>query len=156
MAGLVALIRHADAGDRAAWVDDDSLRPLTRKGGRQAEALVQTLGMIPFARLLSSPHLRCLQTLEPLAAALALPIEHVDALVEGAPATATLALLDELGDAQAALCTHGDVIANVCDMLVARGLVAPEHVELRKASTWLLRTEEGSIVQARYVPRRSR
>jgi 8-oxo-dGTP diphosphatase len=152
MAGLVALVRHGDAGDRAEWDDIDILRPLTRKGVRQAEMLVRVLGGISFERLVSSPYLRCVQTLEPLARALTLPIEPNRALAEGAPVGATLELFRKLGDASCVLCSHGDVVGSVCEVMVASGVISEDQVKLRKASTWLLRTERGTIVQAGYIP----
>ena len=33
------LLRHAHAGDAFEWIGDDDLRPLTKKGRRQAERL---------------------------------------------------------------------------------------------------------------------
>ena len=65
---IVLLVRHARAGDREKWEGDDRLRPLDRKGRRQAEGLVELLAEYPIERLLSSQYLRCIQTFEPLAA----------------------------------------------------------------------------------------
>ena len=62
------LIRHASAGDRNDWVGDDLLRPLDGRGRSQASRLPELLGDYEIARVLSSPALRCVQTVEPLAA----------------------------------------------------------------------------------------
>src|SRR5206468_2146730 len=62
------LVRHGAAGDRHAWHEADELRPLDEEGRWQAEALVALLAEAVIERLLSSPYLRCVQTLEPLAA----------------------------------------------------------------------------------------
>ena len=35
---IVLLVRHARAGDRSEWEGDDRLRPLDKKGRRQAKA----------------------------------------------------------------------------------------------------------------------
>ena len=40
---VMVTIRHADAGRRERWQGDDRLRPLGKKGRRQAEALARTL-----------------------------------------------------------------------------------------------------------------
>ncbi|MFP5332364.1 MAG: NUDIX domain-containing protein, partial [Acidimicrobiia bacterium] len=37
--GTVWLVRHAAAGDRSTWTDDDRVRPLTPKGRNQARAI---------------------------------------------------------------------------------------------------------------------
>ena len=67
MTGPIYLVRHAKAGHRERWTDDDEVRPLTKKGWRQAKALVELFDTQPFARLVSSRYVRCVQTLEPLA-----------------------------------------------------------------------------------------
>ena len=79
-------VRHARAGDREKWEGDDRLRPLDRKGRRQAEGLVELLAEYPIERLLSSPYLRCVQSFEPLAQARGLEIEQVAELGEGSSA----------------------------------------------------------------------
>ena len=52
------LVRHARAGNRSKWRGDDRLRPLTRKGTRQAEGLVGLLDQLGPERILSSPFVR--------------------------------------------------------------------------------------------------
>jgi 8-oxo-dGTP diphosphatase len=100
------LLRHASAGDRYGWSGDDRLRPLDEKGRRQAEKIAKVLGTEDVRRVVSSPLVRCVQTVEPLAAALGLDVELDDRLAEGAGGSAR-ALLEEDG---VVACTHGDVI----------------------------------------------
>ena len=57
-------IRHADAGDSAAWVGNDADRPLSKKGRKQAKrlgSLLDRLGVRPDV-LLASPRLRAADT----------------------------------------------------------------------------------------------
>lgn len=108
------LVRHASAGDRHDWEGDDRLRPLDARGRRQADALVELLRPLKVRRVVSSPYVRCLQTVEPLAAALGVPVERDRRLVEGA-GRAALDLLQEDGVVG---CTHGDVV----EELLGRGL----------------------------------
>ncbi len=56
------LVRHADAGSKQEWIGPDADRPLSTVGWRQAKGLVGLLGDFPAARLLTSPALRCRQT----------------------------------------------------------------------------------------------
>jgi len=116
------LVRHASAGDRAHWVGDDRLRPLDERGRRQAEALVDDLRPFNVRRVVSSPYTRCVETVEPLAAARGLEVELDDRLAEGAGYVAA-ELLDEEG---VVACTHGDVAHD----LLGRGLKKGEFVEL--------------------------
>ena len=114
------LVRHASAGERAEWDADDRLRPLDAEGRRQAEALVDLLRTFEVRRIVSSPFLRCIETVEPLAEALGLEVEHDDRLAEGA-GTAARELLREEG---VVACTHGDV----AEHLLGHGLKKGEAV----------------------------
>ena len=111
----VVLLRHASAGDRGTWAGDDLLRPLDERGRRQALALGE-LADRGIRRIASSPYIRCIETVEPLAARLELPIEIDARLAEGADPDNALALLAELDGGVA--CTHGDVV----EALLGRGL----------------------------------
>jgi len=103
------LIRHASAGDRDDWDGDDELRPLDARGRHQAAELVELLRSLGVRRILSSPYVRCVETVEPLAHALGLGVEHDRRLAEGAGRSA-LELLRQEG---VVCCTHGDVIEDV-------------------------------------------
>ena len=69
----VILLRHASAGDRAEWQGDDVVRPLDKRGHKQALALREALLARGVRRSVSSPYVRCVQTVEPLAAPAAIP-----------------------------------------------------------------------------------
>ena len=74
----VYLVRHARAGRRSAWKGDDRLRPLSKVGRRQAAALVDLLvevsGDREIEEILSSPYVRCRQSVDPLAKRLGLKV----------------------------------------------------------------------------------
>jgi phosphohistidine phosphatase SixA len=108
------LLRHAAAGHRAHWDGDDFHRPLDAEGRRQAAALVELLRPLGVRRVVSSPYVRCLETVRPLAAALEVPVEPDDRLAEGAGPGA-VELLREDG---VVCCTHGDIVESV----LGRGL----------------------------------
>jgi broad specificity phosphatase PhoE len=63
----------------------------------------------------SSPYVRCMQTVAPLE----LEIIPDERLAEGAPVEATLTLLRELENAVA--CTHGDIVEAVLGRSLAKG-----------------------------------
>ena len=146
----LCLVRHAKAGDREDWEGDDRQRPLTRKGHKQAEALVQTLASFGVRRVLTSPYLRCVQTVAPLAKQLGLPLEETPVLAEGADLADVFALMQRL-DSTTVLCSHGDVILALLELLVEQNLLRPSRVRLDKGSTWALDWEGGRIVAARYI-----
>lgn len=101
------LVRHGSAGDREAWEGDDRERPLDEKGARQAAELVDLLAPYAIERILSSPAVRCVQTMEPLAKARGLSIEPRDELGEELQTTAGAELVRSLADSGLAICGHG-------------------------------------------------
>jgi broad specificity phosphatase PhoE len=145
------LIRHAKAGNRSRWQGPDDLRPLSSSGLRQADALVTQLAEFPLCRLITSPSLRCLQTLEPLAAARRIALEPNDALLEGTAADLVLTLLDRVAPAGAALCTHGDVVEAVLTELRELDVPLSGPSWAKKGATWILEQDEGKISSGRYL-----
>ena len=150
----VYLIRHAKATDPAEWSENDELRPLTAEGRRQAAGLITLFRDAAFKALISSPHLRCVQTLEPLSEAWRMPIATSDALAEGANVRdATELMLSAAAAGPAALCTHGDVMMNVVQELLDSGVrLRGDQTEFKKGSTWVLKARDGEFVSARYLP----
>src|SRR5207302_6791016 len=111
----VLLVRHARAGSRKHWDGPDIERPLSKKGWRQAEGLVDMLTRYPVARIMSSPYVRCVQTVEPVAEKLKLDIERQPELAEGAPVDQALALVRGAGGTTVVLCTHGDIVPAILE-----------------------------------------
>lgn len=147
------LVRHAKAGERASWTGPDEARPLSKKGRRQSDALAARLSPLATGVLVSSPYVRCVQTLEPLAALLGgAEVQIDDRLAEENPASAAIELLDELEDGSV-LCSHGDVIPATIDALVRRGLELRSDPDWRKASVWAIdRSRSGRYSRARAWP----
>jgi 8-oxo-dGTP diphosphatase len=148
----IYVVRHAKAGDRAEWEGDDRLRPLTKSGRRQAEELAAWLRKEPIDAILSSQYVRCLQTVEPLAEQLNVPIEPRKDLEEGAGGESILRLVAEFKGRNVVLCTHGDVVEELLEQLVAQGLVSRARAQLEKGSTWILEETNGRITGATYRP----
>lgn len=136
--GEVYVVRHAKAGERRLWTDDDLDRPLSKKGWKQSEALARRLARLEPTTLLSSPYVRCVQTLEPLGRRSGLPIEVEARLAEDEPVEPVLELLAEVADG-AVLCSHGDIIPATIDALRLTGTEIRTPVDWRKASVWVLR-----------------
>lgn len=145
------LVRHAKAGSRHAWTGDDTKRPLSPKGWDQANGLKKAFDGVPVSRVLSSPYVRCIQTVEPLAEAHGLEVEPVHPLAEGQPIEPVLDMLTTLPD-DSVLCTHGDILPDVIDALVRRGTKIDGEPDWRKGARWELVREGDRIVSARSVP----
>jgi 8-oxo-dGTP diphosphatase len=149
----VYLVRHAKALDRYTWDEPDARRPLSKAGRRQAEALSAHLGESTFVRLLSSPYVRCVQTLEPLGSATGAPIETADELAEGGSGREALDLLAAwASNGPVAACTHGDVLLDALAELREAQVPLDGPFECRKGSTWALEIENGAVTRGRYLP----
>jgi 8-oxo-(d)GTP phosphatase len=136
-------------------VGDDRLRPLSKKGRAQALALPDVL--LPLmqdapVRLLSSPWVRCMQTLEPVAAAIGATVEPDETLGETMGAKAVDAWrLWVAEEGTTVLCTHGDVVLALLEHLAETGVRARRKGMPPKGSVWSF-TGAGAIEAARYLP----
>jgi 8-oxo-dGTP diphosphatase len=152
---LVLLVRHGHAGTKRHWRGDDSFRPLDAQGFAEAEGLAASLASFDPVRVLSSPYLRCVQTVTPLAESLGLRIERAQSLVPDAGAAATLLAreVSSEGNGAVVLCTHGEVIHEMQARLVADGISSFGPTSLReKGSVWVLDRHAGRFVGARHIP----
>lgn len=130
------LVRHAVAQPREGWEDHDDDRPLDERGREQAAGLVGVLAGFPVTRVLSSPAVRCVETVAPLAAARGLVVEPTEALAEGIGRQALELVLSLAGEA-VILCSHGDVIPDILAALGPEGRAAAGS-RCQKGSTWVL------------------
>lgn len=148
------LVRHASAGHRDDSSPLDSERPLDPTGQEQARHLVDLLSGVTPARVLSSPALRCLQTVAPLAAASGLVVEQADALFEGTDIEDSWALLEWAGrhDGDIVLCSHGDVIPDLIRRAQMRGMEVPGRSGCSKGSVWELRWDGERFATGHYTP----
>lgn len=153
--GTLRLLRHAAAGSRTDWTGDNRLRPLSRKGMRQAEEIAESLAGAGIERILSSPYARCLGTVEPLAARIGIEVELVEALAEGSPPEDVLGVVGLLAGSNALLCSHGDVIPDLLGSFARCGaaLATPTGVvECRKGSVWTVGAGADGLLRAEYRP----
>lgn len=146
------LVRHAKAGSRSNWDGDDRERPLSANGWHQARLLAAKLASRSPSALLSSPYVRCLQTLQPLAERCDLEVLSDPRLAEGEPFESALDLLAEVPDG-AVLCSHGDLIPETMAALERRGCRIVGVPDWRKATVWRIeRTAAGEYASAKVWP----
>jgi 8-oxo-dGTP diphosphatase len=149
--GAIYLVRHAKALNRAEWQGPDESRPLTKGGRRQADALVDRLAAFSIARVVSSPHVRCTETVVPLAKQRGLTVDIAEALVEGSDADDVLEFLTGCAAQPTVVCSHGDVIGDVLTHLVDQGLAVESDLRWEKGSTWVLDFDGESFLYGRYL-----
>ncbi len=146
------VVRHAKAGSRGNWTGDDRLRPLTKKGQKQAEDLVGLFASFPIKSIYSSSYLRCMQTVEPLGRARKVAVKSVSELEEGHGLDGLNEFLGNSKLDQAVLSTHGDIVWELVEELVTRHVIRAGDGGFDKGSTWILRAQDGVPVKARYLP----
>jgi 8-oxo-dGTP diphosphatase len=148
----IYLVRHVKAGERRTWDDDDRLRPVSKTGQAQARALVGQLDGERFQHIVSSPYVRCIESVAPLASTRGLAIEVADGLAEEAPLDEALAVVRKHAGGGAVLCSHGDVIPMLLEHYARHGVDLGPQPQCAKASIWVLDTTgAGDVTAARYV-----
>ena len=145
------LVRHADAGSRSDWTGDDCIRPLSPVGEQQATGVRTAFAAEPVTRIFSSPAVRCIQTVQPLADELGITIEVADVLREGSWVTEVIGFAESL-DETVVFSSHGDVIPEMLRGLVSRGMTLLDDWRWEKGSTWVISRDGDKFTAARYLP----
>jgi 8-oxo-(d)GTP phosphatase len=162
-------LRHASAGSKEDWPGDDDSRPLDTQGTDDAKLLAQLLPCFaPSARVISSPAVRCTETVRPFAAtsggtvevetALARPVRAPSASSRTGPADALLNLVHALAadGGPAVLCLHREnlatALAAACAVLGAPSAM-PDDPVLPKGGFWVAHVAAGKLAALeRYEP----
>ena len=149
------VIRHAHAGSRSQWRGDDRLRPLSDKGQAQADAVAVSLADAGITEVWTSPYVRCVQTVEPLAAKVGTTVLEDARLAEDGDAAGVLRSLVEAVEAgrTVALCSHGDVIPAMVAAAVRAGAHLHGPSELRKAARYQFTVEAGQVTDIHHTDR---
>jgi 8-oxo-dGTP diphosphatase len=150
------VVRHGHAEPKVGWRGSDDDRPLVAKGRRQAQSLVKSVSRYRPARIISSPALRCRQTVEPLATARGLDVELSEALapVSGTAALELVHTMTTSGGSSptVVLCTHREVIAELLPALAAEfGVKLGHRMPGAKGGLWVLDFRKGRFTAAAYT-----
>jgi len=134
----IVLLRHAKAKSRSQWTERDTERPLTERGGTQAQRFAEIMSAIyePLT-VVSSPWLRCMQSVSPYAGLVGAGLATLDVLgeedFEEDPDIARDAARHLIATATASgqgllLCSHGNVMDALLEVAlegnrsIARGM----------------------------------
>ena len=146
------VVRHGHAGERGHHEGPDIERPLSERGRRQAEGLLRALADERFVEVWSSPAVRCLQTVEPLAESRKLPVLLDDHLMEGQrPADTIRWLVARLGGGSIVASSHGDLIPELLLLAERDDCKLPRDARWAKGSCWVLRRKHGRWDGATYI-----
>ncbi|WP_375000653.1 NUDIX domain-containing protein [Aeromicrobium sp. CTD01-1L150] len=104
----LVVLRHAKATAREDWAEGDEWRPLAAKGKRQSTDLVDVLGAYGVKHVVTSPAVRCVQTVQPYAEHSGRTVQLDERLGEGTRADSVRRTVDALLDRKkpTVLCTH--------------------------------------------------
>ncbi|MHA7261956.1 NUDIX hydrolase [Arthrobacter sp. TMN-37] len=135
------IVRHAKAKPRSSWSRAEGERPLAATGRRQAAAVSRLLQAWRPERIISSPWVRCVQTVTPYVTKADAKLKLVDALTEhdaarkpGRARTAVEKVFDKRHPV--AICTHRPVLPLVFGVLRAH-MPAPLAALLPVADPYL-------------------
>jgi 8-oxo-(d)GTP phosphatase len=146
---VIVLVRHAKAGKRSEWRDDDRLRPLDENGRRQAERLSTLLSFFAPTEIYAADLTRCVQTVEPLAFAMDLQVRLEPAFTDdnyddGPDGTANALLALAKPGKVSVVCSQGTSIPALVDRL-GPGV---RSSDTRKGAWWVLTVVDGDVISA--------
>ncbi len=155
----VLLVRHAKAGSRANWPANDDLRPLSRSGQAQADALRVLLPCFGADRVFAADRVRCVQTVQGLADDLGVRVGIEQALTEESyqanPKRAALRLLDiARGGGTPVICSQGGAIPALIEGFADDANLPIAEIPCKKGSVWVLTfdQERDRLLAADYLP----
>jgi 8-oxo-(d)GTP phosphatase len=151
----LVLVRHGHAEPKQTWTGQDVDRPLVPRGRRQAELLPRNLVKLRPTRILSSPALRCLQTVQPLGRRCGLDVEVLSWLAPDAALSAREEILAltriETSSACVVACTHREVLIDPLPYLAETFDVKLGHrLPGAKGGTWILEFRKKKLVRVTY------
>jgi len=149
------LVRHGHAGRKDEWHAADRLRPLSPTGEKQAQLLVDLIAPLKPTRIVSSPHLRCLETIAPTASGTGLKVETSGSLAPIAPTKAlrwVRRLSGPKSQGRIVLCTHREILDVVLSEISKKdGFKLERRPPGAKGAVWFLDFRGGKLVGCRYV-----
>jgi len=148
---MIFVVRHAHAGNRSDWSGPDDKRPISDKGVQQARKLAKYLKKRGANQIFTSPSLRCVQTVAPLAHKLNIHYVDLPELAEGAAPEGAAAILRTAKNGTV-ICSHGDVLTDLVGHLAAHGAAIDPKTSIQKAAIWELKLNDGRVKKAKYVP----
>jgi len=144
----LVVLRHGKAVQPFEWDDSDSSRPLKPRGRRQARAIVPTLSAFGPRVLISSSAVRCIETLEPTAEALGLPLETTDGISQDAyeeHGGSVRKIVEKRIERRktAVLCSHSPVLPEILHEIA---VATKTHSALRLTRAGMLSPAEFTVV----------
>jgi 8-oxo-dGTP pyrophosphatase MutT (NUDIX family)/phosphohistidine phosphatase SixA len=144
----IIVLRHGRAVPPAAWDGPDATRPLLHRGLEQSVNVAPAIAAWAPVKLISSTAVRCLATIEPIAAITGLVVKQSigisqDAYEDGTARVRKTVRKRLRAGAAAVLCSHGPVIPEIIGEIAA-ATNTPLDAPLRRAG--MLSTSEFTVL----------
>ena len=151
------LLRHAKAIERTDWAGEDTDRPLSSVGERQAKRLLSTLQPFGVEEIHSSSAVRCYETITPMARSLNIDFFFTDSLSEDVhrkdkarPVKYIERLL--VNNYPILICSHNPVLPNVVSGFVEKFGVEIDETKLEPGDSWVIHHIEREVVAIEFLP----
>lgn len=144
----VVVLRHGKATPHEEWRGPDASRPLLKRGVDQAVAVAHGVAAFRPGRLVTSPAVRCVSTIQPVARVTGLDVEEDRAISQDdyeSDGESVAAVVGRVVDSRrtTVLCSHGPVLPQLLSGVV-RHSGAPADLNLHRAAS--LATGEFAVV----------
>lgn len=151
------LLRHAKAIERTDWAGEDTDRPLSSVGERQAKRLLSTLQPFGVEEIHSSSAVRCYETITPMARSLNIDFFFTDSLSEDVhrkDKTRPVKYIERLlvNNYPILICSHNPVLPNVVSGFVEKFGVEIDETKLEPGDSWVIHHIEREVVAIEFLP----
>ena len=142
-ATTLVIVRHASATERSAWPTDDRSRPLRAEGRAEVDRLEALLAPWDIGRIITSPALRCVETVQPFASRRGMTVSTADELTEEVAEHEPAAVVDHLSKLLVRgpgtlICTHRPLLAPIADALGIELSERDRREPLPPAGMWVV------------------
>lgn len=154
---VLVLLRHAKAVERDQWEGDDGDRPLAHLGQLQAKKLLADYFPYAIKQIHTSDAIRCYESIEPIASALAIAPSFSSELSEYAFEKNKKAALEQIhdlmeNDSNVLVCSHNPVIPYIVNKLIGKKLFKKMDHELLPGQSWILHHKDGVVFAIDFMP----
>ena len=153
----LVLLRHAKAIERVEWAGEDTDRPLSSIGERQAKRLISSLAPYGIEEIHSSSAVRCYESITPLARAQNIDFFFTDSLSEDVykkdkerAAKYVNKLL--VNNYCALVCSHNPVLPAILSSFVDKFGIEVTEVKLEPGDAWVVHHVEREVVGIDFLP----
>lgn len=151
------LLRHAKAVERQDWAGEDTDRPLSSVGERQAKRLLSIHQPYAIEEIHSSSAVRCYETITPMARALNIDFFFTDSLSEDAhrrDKERAGRYVEKLlvNDYPVLVCSHNPVLPSVISNFVDKFGIEVDEIKLQPGDAWVAHHIDREVISVEFLP----